>query len=343
MQIPLQISTNDDIDLYLQIRYQLTYLITTHQLEAGTRLPSVRELANELKISKGSVSLAYRELQADGLLDSRVGLGTFVRAIDTVDTDSRALRHQRLTELLQDAASQAANLGFSAATIHQRLGVVLSRRLEPMRIVFVGATPAITERYGQHLRDHFRAQPLEIADLTFDEFLSNQSKARAVIDGVYFVVTFALQMAEVERALRRRNGFHEVIGFTTEATDDTLRKIEALSPTSRVVVVSQAQFLQGFVNVVKSKSRLPDGSVHSLLDIQEAELLRLLPDVDVVIHSSGIIDILDRLNVPEEKRLDMRFRITSNSLENLERTLFHDASSEKPETRVGVIQGYTRK
>lgn len=337
MGIPLQISADNDIDLYLQIRYQLTYLITTHQLEAGTRLPSVRELAQELEISKGSVSLAYRELQADGLIDSRVGLGTFVRAIDAVDTDSRALRHQRLTALLEDAAAQATNLGFSANAISQRFGVVLSRRLEPMRIVFVGATQAITERYGERLRSHFRSLPVEIADLTFDELVENQSKTRAVVDGVYFIVTFALQMAEVKRVLGRRNGFHEVIGITTEATDETLKAIEALNPKSRVAIVSQAQFLQGFVNLVKSRSQVPESSIQSLLDIQEMELLHLLPDLDVVIHSSGITDTLDRLNVPPGKRLDMRFQITASSLENLGRTLFLDTNFERPDVRLGVV------
>lgn len=59
-----------------QIRDQVRGLIATDQLPAGERLPSVRQLANDLGVAPGTVAKAYRSLEHDGLLQTRVGGGT---------------------------------------------------------------------------------------------------------------------------------------------------------------------------------------------------------------------------------------------------------------------------
>lgn len=61
-----------------QIHSQLRGLITAGRLAADERLPSVRQLASDLGIAPGTVAKAYRQLEAEGLVASRVGAGTRV-------------------------------------------------------------------------------------------------------------------------------------------------------------------------------------------------------------------------------------------------------------------------
>lgn len=61
-----------------QIKAQIRGFIATNELPAGTRLPSVRQLARDLGIAAGTVAKAYQELEAQGLLTSRRGSGTRV-------------------------------------------------------------------------------------------------------------------------------------------------------------------------------------------------------------------------------------------------------------------------
>lgn len=63
-----------------QIRDQIAGFITSGQLAAGERLPSVRQLAADLDVAPGTVAKAYRVLEQDGLVTSRVGAGTRVSA-----------------------------------------------------------------------------------------------------------------------------------------------------------------------------------------------------------------------------------------------------------------------
>jgi GntR family transcriptional regulator / MocR family aminotransferase len=64
--------------LYLQIKEQLRAQIASGTLAAGSRLPSSRQLAADLGVSRITVTNAYAELEADGLIVSRTGSGTYV-------------------------------------------------------------------------------------------------------------------------------------------------------------------------------------------------------------------------------------------------------------------------
>lgn len=61
-----------------QVHGQLRGLITAGRLAADERLPSVRQLATDLAVAPGTVAKAYRQLEAEGLVVSRVGAGTRV-------------------------------------------------------------------------------------------------------------------------------------------------------------------------------------------------------------------------------------------------------------------------
>lgn len=61
-----------------QIRDQIRGLIAAGKLASDERLPSVRQLASDLGVAAGTVAKAYRALEGEGLLTTRVGGGTKV-------------------------------------------------------------------------------------------------------------------------------------------------------------------------------------------------------------------------------------------------------------------------
>lgn len=74
----LQIQHHTDIPLYRQITDQIRALIQSGALPSGDRLPTVRQLAADLGLTRLTVHSAYAELQTQGLIESFVGRGTFV-------------------------------------------------------------------------------------------------------------------------------------------------------------------------------------------------------------------------------------------------------------------------
>lgn len=78
MSAAILIDVTSGVPPYEQIRTQVASLIATGALSAGTRLPTVRDLAADLGVAVGTVVRAYRELEAAGQVVSRRRTGTVV-------------------------------------------------------------------------------------------------------------------------------------------------------------------------------------------------------------------------------------------------------------------------
>lgn len=98
--------------IYRQLAEQIRSAIARGRLSANGRLPSVRDLSRRLVINPNTVARVYTELERDGLLITRPGLGVFVAAPGS-DLTKKA-RRERLTALLDSFFTEAVLLGFSA-------------------------------------------------------------------------------------------------------------------------------------------------------------------------------------------------------------------------------------
>jgi DNA-binding transcriptional regulator YhcF (GntR family) len=91
----LEVNADDPTPPYEQIRSQVVRLVMTGDLPVGVRLPSIRQLAGDLGLAPGTVARAYRELEAAGVVASRVGRGTTVSAVSLPET-TEAQQHKLL-------------------------------------------------------------------------------------------------------------------------------------------------------------------------------------------------------------------------------------------------------
>jgi GntR family transcriptional regulator len=111
----LQINTASRVPIYRQLREQIRSAIARGELQAEERLPSVRQLSQQLVVNPNTIARVYLELEREGILNTRPGLGAFV-ASPKRDLMKRA-RDERLTELLDHLLTEAVHLGYSAAEV----------------------------------------------------------------------------------------------------------------------------------------------------------------------------------------------------------------------------------
>jgi GntR family transcriptional regulator len=76
----ITIDSRDSRPLYAQIEHALRAAIAAGRLTTGDRLPTVRELAVELRVNANTVARVYADLERDGVLETRRGVGSFVAA-----------------------------------------------------------------------------------------------------------------------------------------------------------------------------------------------------------------------------------------------------------------------
>lgn len=115
----MKIYQNSNEPIYKQIASQLREQILSGQLKAGEPLPSIRVLAQNLKISVITTMKAYEELTAEGLVTATKGKGYFV---NSQDEKMLAEQHMRLVEeSLTEAINSARIAGLDVEELCETL------------------------------------------------------------------------------------------------------------------------------------------------------------------------------------------------------------------------------
>jgi GntR family transcriptional regulator len=103
------------VPIYRQLVEQVRQAVARGRLRPGTRLPSVRVLSRELVVNPNTVARAYTELEREGVLNTRPGLGVFVA--EPLAELSVAARRERLVTALDQFLTEAVHLGFNAEEV----------------------------------------------------------------------------------------------------------------------------------------------------------------------------------------------------------------------------------
>jgi GntR family transcriptional regulator len=124
------------VPIYRQLVEQIRQAIARGRLRAGSRLPSVRVLSRELVVNPNTVARAYTELEREGVLNTRQGLGVFVA--EPQGELSGTARRERLAAALDRFLTEAVHLGFSADDVMS----AVAKRIRGFQ--FVGAASTDT-------------------------------------------------------------------------------------------------------------------------------------------------------------------------------------------------------
>jgi GntR family transcriptional regulator len=123
MENRFHIDTEDPTPIYAQLERAIRFAIATERLRVGEQLPTVRQLAIDLKINANTVAKVYAELERGGILETRRGVGTFVRARQDgiLTRASKQSRERELRAFADRFLAEAHNLGFTLDQVIEHL------------------------------------------------------------------------------------------------------------------------------------------------------------------------------------------------------------------------------
>src|SRR5499426_3283070 len=104
----LQLNFKSGKPVYLQIVDQVRAAVAAGSIGAGEPLPSIRPLAEELRVNRNTVAKAYAELESQGVIETIAGKGCFIKAAPT--PFKKEVRVRLLTEEIDQAVVQAHHL-----------------------------------------------------------------------------------------------------------------------------------------------------------------------------------------------------------------------------------------
>lgn len=110
--VKLLIDQESKVPIYVQVEEQLRSLILAGQLKPGDQLPTIRELATELRVNYNTVARAYLDLDREGVISTQQGRGTFVVGTPNAEQMAR-LRQEKLEAIVRAALDEARRLGYT--------------------------------------------------------------------------------------------------------------------------------------------------------------------------------------------------------------------------------------
>jgi GntR family transcriptional regulator len=116
------IDPRDATPIYAQLERALRAAIATGRLVPGDQLPTVRQLAVELKVNANTVARVYAELERAGAIETRRGVGSFVSTAGRLDARPPGERAKRLRAFVTHVLSEAERAGFTIDDLLAELG-----------------------------------------------------------------------------------------------------------------------------------------------------------------------------------------------------------------------------
>lgn len=134
------IEKNSTVSIYQQLINQVTRKVQNGELPSGKKLPTVRELADQLGIARGTVKHAYEELERKGIITMTRGKGTFIREQARQKSSAKVRAMAAIERLLDEMES----LSFSPQEIQMFFNLKMRERMERddnVCIIFIDCNP----------------------------------------------------------------------------------------------------------------------------------------------------------------------------------------------------------
>jgi GntR family transcriptional regulator len=112
----LNIDLESKVPIYIQVEEQIRALIAAGQLRPGDQLPTIRELAADLRVNYNTIARIYLDLDRDGIISTQRGRGTFVAGVPDEEQMAR-MRGAKLRAIVRSALDEARVLGYAPGEI----------------------------------------------------------------------------------------------------------------------------------------------------------------------------------------------------------------------------------
>ena len=125
----IEVDFESGVPIYTQLVDRIKQMVISGQLQPGEQLPTMRQLAADLRINYNTVGRAYTILDQEGVISTQQGRGTFITS--RLDEDQiQRLRMDKLRSMVGQALHEASVLGYSQEEIEEVVDEQLSGRAQ---------------------------------------------------------------------------------------------------------------------------------------------------------------------------------------------------------------------
>ncbi|KGK91534.1 GntR family transcriptional regulator [Desulfosporosinus sp. HMP52] len=316
----MELDRKSGVPYYIQLKEQIRRRITQGIWPAGTKLPPERELAKSIAVSRNTVSQAYKELEAEGVLSSARGKGTFVE--DTALIMQQESRKEKVLRIVDLAMEEAVGLGFSiddfVSFVHVR-GMEKKDQLSRMKVAYLVSNPEQLADVNWNLGPGVNLFPLLLSEL------QESPRAQECISGMDMAITGVSRLAEVKILLGKQH--IPILGISLQPRLDTIVRIAKLSIGREFALVCESnQYAEKIKLALRQAGLYP--AFRTLIQPNETNLREVLPQCGAVILAPRLRFRVEKVLPENMECIEFHFEPDAGSL-NLLRGALLELKGEK--------------
>jgi DNA-binding transcriptional regulator YhcF (GntR family) len=315
--IQIVIDKGNRIPLYLQVKKQIMDLIKDGSLKVGFKMPTERELSQKLQVSRNTVSMAYQELEKDGVLKSYQGRGTFV-AEEVKLWEDEDIR-DKLKKFVDLAFEEAIETGIDADEFME----IVTERIEEKRRLINEISGIYVECNIEQSRI-FAAQLKERTNIDFKPVTVNDLRimdkdTEELLQKSQIIITTFNHVNEVRRLTRNFN--KNVLGVAITPDLETIVKIARFPIGTKFYFVCISEEFKFKVRDALESAGLGNINIEYTNSSYKEELIEIIERSDVIIASPGRYKEINELNGGRKQIINFLYSLDDGSVKALKSKL----------------------
>lgn len=312
----LILNKGSGIPLYKQVKNSITEKIRSGELHSGFKMPTERELSEQLRISRNTVSAAYKELEKDGLLTSHQGKGTFV-----AEESEEALSgkfHDRILHFVDMGMEEAFATGMEAKDFLRLVEQRVTEKVDLLRTARAIYIECNTEQARDFSRQIEVGTNLQCDPLTIQELIEMSDETRLMLYNAKVIVTTFNHVPEVMEYVKDFN--KTILGVAINPDLKTIVQIARYPEGTRFAFVSISIEFMEKVRASLEGSGLDDLDIVYTNTQDPQPLEAMVSDRDIILVSPGRYRDVNRY-VEAERILPLLYNLDDGSLKALKQRL----------------------
>ncbi|KLU64332.1 HTH-type transcriptional repressor YtrA [Desulfosporosinus acididurans] len=302
----MDLDRKSGVPYYIQLKEQIRRHITQGVWAAGMKLPTERELAASLSVSRNTVSQAYKELESEGVLSSAQGKGTFVA--DTLLIMQQEGRKEKVLRIIDVAMEEAVGLGFSiddfVSFVHVR-GMEKKHFLSRVKVAFIECNPEQLNDARWNLGPGVSLLPFLLSELQDSPMVQ---KRLASMD---MLVTGVAHLSEVKKLFEKFN--LPILGVSLQPKLETIVRIAKLTVGRDLALVCESSlFAEKVINALNQAGLHP--AFRTLIQPDDIKLRESLPACGAVIFAPKLRLRVEKVLPDNMECIEFRFEPDTGSL-----------------------------
>lgn len=312
----LHLKKQSGIPLYKQVRNAMVEKITSGDLPLGYKVPTEREMSEVLRISRNTVSAAYKQLEKDGYLISHQGKGTFIA--DAWRENQAMDWRDRINHYMDLAMEEALNRGLEVKDFLRLVEERLWEKMDLLRTVSAIYVECNLEQAVFFAGQIQEKTGMACIPMTLTDLAEMSDESRILLYRAKVVLTTFNHVSEV---MEFTSGFgKEVLGVAINPDLRTMVQIARYPKGTPFAFICLSKEFRDKVEGSLAQAGLDDLKMVYSISQDEEELTELLEDRQVVIVSPGRHRDIAKL-IGDDRILELNYNLDDGSVKNLKQRL----------------------